>query len=186
MYMTLRRRRIATEICFNKIMLTNPTDITIETWGPRHSRWSELLALVSQLDQQDWFTFTAEWHASSHVLIALRGSGIVGFLRFVIQEIGPEMDCPPVQWKGEGLQEAKVIAFGVLPEQRRQGIGRKLQEALQEQAQALGCYQIRSHSSGDNRANHQLKLSLGYGVHPIVRGEDRRGAYFILPLRRLE
>lgn len=167
-------------------MLTNSTDITIEEWKSQHARWSELLALVSQLDQMDWFHFAAEWHASSHVLVALRGSSILGFLRFVIQPIGPDMDCPAVQWKGEGLREAKVIAFGVLHEQRRQGIGRKLQEALRERAQDLGCYQIRSHSSGDNLDNHQLKLSLGYGVHPIVRGEDRRGVYFILPLGRFE
>jgi GNAT superfamily N-acetyltransferase len=167
-------------------MLTNSTDITIEEWEPRHTRWLELLAIVNHLNQMDWFTFTAEWHTSSHVLVARRNSEIVGFLRFVIQDIGPEMDCPPIQWKGENLREAKVIAFGVLPDQRRQGIGRKLQEALREQAQARDCYQIRSHSSGDNLANHQLKLSLGYGVHPIIRGEDRRGVYFILPLRRLE
>jgi GNAT superfamily N-acetyltransferase len=167
-------------------MPINPTNVTIEEWEPQHVRWLELLALVNQLNQMDWFTFTAEWHYSSHVLVAWRNSEIVGFLRFVIQNIGPDMDCPPIQWKGENLREAKVIAFGVLPSHRRQGIGRKLQEALREQVQALGCYQIRSHSSGDNVANHQLKLSLGYGVHPVIRGNDRGGVYFILPLRRLE
>ena len=164
-------------------MLTNFTDITIEEWTPQHARWPELLELVGQLNQMEWLTFNAEWHASSHVLVALRGVDILGFLRFVLQDIGPDADCPPVQWKGKNLQEAKVLAFGVLPSQRRQGIGRKLQEALQSKAQAAGCYQIRSHSGGDNLANHQLKLSLGYGVHPIVRGEDQRGAYFVLPLR---
>lgn len=167
-------------------MSTNSTDITIEEWEPQHARWLELLALVNQLKQMDWFTFTAKWHSSSHVLVAQRNSAIVGFLRFVIQDIGLDTNCPPIQWKGESLREAKVIAFGVLPAQWRQGIGRKLQEALRQQAQILGCYQIRSHSSGDNLANHQLKLSLGYGVHPIIRGDDRRGVYFILPLRRLE
>jgi GNAT superfamily N-acetyltransferase len=167
-------------------MLTNPPEITIEQWESQHARWLELIALVTRLNQMDWFTFTAVWHSSSHVLVAQRNVETVGFLRFVIQDIGPDMDCPPIQWKGENLREAKVIAFGVLPTQRRQGIGRKLQESLRQQAQALGCYQIRSHSSGDNLANHQLKLSLGYGAHPITRGDDRRGVYFILPLRRLE
>jgi GNAT superfamily N-acetyltransferase len=167
-------------------MMTNPINITIGEWRSEHARWSELLALVSELNQMDWLRFTAEWHHSSHVLVARRSSEILGFLRFVIQDIGPDMDCPPVQWKGENLREAKVIAFGVLPTQRRQGIGRKLQEALRQRAQDLGCYQIRSHSSGDNSANHRLKLSLGYGVHPIVRGEDRRGVYFVLPLKQLE
>lgn len=167
-------------------MLTNPIDIIIEEWTAQHDRWSELLALVTQMDQMDWFTFTGEWHFSSHVLVAQRGSEILGFLRFVIQDIGPDTDCPSVKWKGENLREAKVIAFGVLPSQRQQGVGRHLQEALRERAQELGCYQIRSHSSGDNLKNHQLKLSLGYGVHPIIRGDDRQGVYFILPLRRLE
>jgi GNAT superfamily N-acetyltransferase len=167
-------------------MPINPSSITIEEWEPQHARWIELLALVNELNQMDWFTFTADWHSSSHVLVARRNWEILGFLRFVVQDIGLDMDWPPIQWKGENLREAKVIAFGVLAAQRRQGIGRKLQEALREQAQALGCYQIRSHSSGDNLANHRLKLSLGYGVHPIIRGEDRRGVYFILPLRRLE
>jgi GNAT superfamily N-acetyltransferase len=167
-------------------MLTNSTNITIEEWESQNAQWPELLALVTQLNQSDWLNFTADWHISSHVLIARRGSQIVGFLRFVVQEIGPDADCPPIQWMGENLREAKVIAFGVSPSQRRQGIGRKLQEALRQSAQALGCYQIRSHSSGDNLENHQLKLSLGYGVHPIARGEDRRGVYFILPLRQLK
>ena len=167
-------------------MLTPPADILIEEWPPQQARWSELLMLVNQLDQNEWFTFTTEWHLSSHVLVAQRDSEIVGFLRFVIQEIGPDTDCPPVVWKGENLREAKVIAFGVTPSQRLQGIGRRLQEALRERAQELGCYQIRSHSSGDNVENHQLKLSLGYGVHPIIRGEDRRGVYFILPLQPLD
>jgi len=164
----------------------NPTDLTIEEWDLQHPRWSELLDLVSQLHQSDWLTFTAEWHVSSHVLVALRRSALVGFLRFVSQEIGPDSDCPAIQFQGKNLQEAKALAFGVLPLQRRQGIGRKLQEALRQRAQVLGCYQIRSHSSGDNLANHQLKLSLGYGIHPILRGEDRRGVYFILPLWQRE
>jgi GNAT superfamily N-acetyltransferase len=125
-------------------MLNNPGDITIEEWDPQHARWSELLALVAELGQRDWFTFTAEWHSSSHVLVAQRNSEIVGFLRFVLQDIGPDSDCPPISWKGQNLQEAKVIAFGVVPGLRRQGIGRRLQETLQGQAQILGCYQIRS------------------------------------------
>src|SRR5215211_4568620 len=167
-------------------MFNNPTDITIEEWESQHARWLELLTLVAQLNQEDWFTFTAAWHSSSHILVAQRSLEIVGFLRFVLQDIGPDTDCTPIPWMGENLREAKVIAFGVLASQRRQGIGRKLQEALRQKAQALGCYQIRSHSSGDNLANHHLKLSLGYGVRPIVWSEDRRGVYFILALRQLE
>ena len=166
--------------------MTDPTDITIEEWPLQHARWSELLRLVTELNQLDWLTFTAKWHTGSHVLVAQHGPSIVGFLRFVLQDIGPDTDCPPIQWKGKNLRECKVLAFGVLPHQRRQGIGRKLQEILLQRARDLDCFQIRSHSGGDNLANHQLKLSLGYGVHPIIRGDDHRGVYFILPLRQLE
>jgi GNAT superfamily N-acetyltransferase len=163
--------------------MTYSSELTIEEWGPHHHRWKDVLALVAELNQMEWFTFDAEWHLSSHVLVAQRGSNVVGFLRFVVQEIGPDAGCPAVQWNGKLLHEAKVIAFGVPAADQRQGIGRKLQDALRQRAEALGCYQIRSHSGGDNLANHRLKLSLGYGVHPIVRGDDRGGAYFVLPLR---
>src|SRR5688500_11949064 len=117
--------------------MTNPTDISIDEWESSHPRWSELLELVAQLNQFDWFTFRAEWHQSSHMLVAQLNSEIVGFLRFVLQDIGPDADCPPIQWKGKNLREAKVIAFGVPPTQRQQGIGRKLQEALRQRAQAF-------------------------------------------------
>ena len=77
---------------------------------------------------------------------------------------------------------AKVLAFGVLPAWRRRGIGRALQQAAIAAARARGCYQVRSRSSGDAVANHQLKLSLGFGVHPIVAENDDRAAYYVLPL----
>ncbi|HSL30977.1 MAG TPA: GNAT family N-acetyltransferase [Anaerolineales bacterium] len=160
------------------------SDILIEEWEPGHPYWQRLLNFATELNQIDSLNFRAEWHASSHILVTFHGEEIVGFLRFVIQEIGPDADCQPVQWQGETLREAKVLAFGVSAVWRQQGIGRMLQKALEQRARAMGCYQIRSHSRGENPANHQLKLSLGYGIHPIIRGEDRRGVYFILPLPR--
>jgi hypothetical protein len=42
---------------------------------------------------------------------------------------------------------------------------------------------LRSHSGGSHAANQQLKLSMGFRVHPIVRDDDARGAYFVLPLQ---
>ena len=118
------------------------------------------------------------------MLVATRRKKVVGFLRLVVQEIGADEDRPSVTFDGEPLTEAKILAFGVAPACRRQGVGRALQLAAIEHATRLGCYQVRSHSSGSNAANHRLKLSLGFGVHPIVRGQDTTGAYFILPLRR--
>lgn len=157
-------------------------NITIEIWQPDHPRWQELLDLMEKQHQKDWAEFSAAWHLDSYFIVALLNDEVVGFLRFVTQPIGPEMDCPPVRLAGKVLLEAKVLAFGVMPEHRRKGIGKRLQEFLIEQARLLGCHQVRSHSSGNAIENQQLKLRLGFGVHPIVRGEDRGGAYFILPL----
>jgi hypothetical protein len=42
---------------------------------------------------------------------------------------------------------------------------------------------MRSYSGGDNVANHHLKLTMGFGIHPVVRGEDLGGVYFVMPLR---
>ena len=50
-------------------------------------------------------------------------------------------------------------------------------------AKTWNCYQVRSHSDGYRKANHHLKLSLGFAVHPVVRCNDREGVYFVMPLR---
>jgi len=158
----------------------------IEEWDDHHPRFPALMDFIHREGQSDWATFNADWHQSSHLLVARRGQTLVGFLRFVIQPIGPDADCPPIQFQGGNLLEAKVLAFAVDEAYQRQGIGRQLQETLIQRAQALGCHQIRSHSGGDQLANHHLKLALGYGIHPIVRGADKRGAYFILPLSAIK
>jgi GNAT superfamily N-acetyltransferase len=75
-----------------------------------------------------------------------------------------------------------VMAFAVVETHRRQGIGRALQTEALRLAQRLGCHQLRSHSSGSNVANHQLKLAMGFAIHRIVRGDDHQGAYFTKPL----
>lgn len=156
--------------------------LVIEEWDPSHPRWPELLALIEAQGQHDWVIFLGDWHLSSHLLVARRDEVLVGFLRFVVQEIGPDADCPPIMLDGGALTEAKVLAFAVDTAHQRRGIGRALQIAGIQRARALGCYQVRSHSSGDNTANHRLKLAMGFGVHPIVRGQVTSGVYFVLPL----
>ena len=158
------------------------TPMIIEEWTPNHPRWPTLLTAVEEQGQSDWLAFHADFHRSSHVLVAQEAGAVTGFLRYVIQEIGPDAGCPPVQFEGVRLTEAKVIAFGVDPARQGVGIGKALQRALLQAARAQGCYQVRSHSGGDHPANHHLKLALGFGVHPIVRGEDTHGVYFIMPL----
>jgi GNAT superfamily N-acetyltransferase len=162
---------------------TQKIPLVIEEWDETHPRWAELQQHIATQNQTNWVKFKADFHRSSHLLVARQDEAIVGFLRYVIQEIGADEDRPSVTVKGVPLIEAKVLAFSVSPDRRRQGIGRVLQENLLHQAKKRGCYQIRSHSSGSNEANHQLKLALGFGVHPIVRGEDNKGVYFVMPLR---
>jgi GNAT superfamily N-acetyltransferase len=158
--------------------------IAVAEWQIGHPRWEELQRVIVEMGQTGWVESTAPYHRSSHLLVALVGEEIAGFLRFVVQPIGPELDRPPVMLDDEILMEAKVLAFASVPAFRRRGLGRALQEATIERAVALGCHQVRSHSGGSNVANHRLKLAMGFGVHPIVRGDDKGGAYFILPLPR--
>jgi GNAT superfamily N-acetyltransferase len=162
------------------------SELCIEEWDHSHPRWEELLRVVADAEQADWVAAQYAWHRSTHMLVAQTNGAICGFLRFVTQDIGADADCEPVMFNGTALIEAKVLAFGVLEEYRRQGIGRALQAYALRYATHLECYQVRSHSSGGNRANHHLKLSMGFGVHPILRGDDRRGVYFVMPLRRME
>jgi ribosomal-protein-serine acetyltransferase len=157
--------------------------LTIAEWDDRHPGWPSLLTIIEQVGQQDWVNAHFPWHRTSHLLVATKGDIVVGFLRLVTQEIGGDDDLPPTIFQGEALLEGKVMAFGVVETYRRQGIGRALQEAALRLAQRLGCYQLRSHSSGDNMANHRLKLAMGFAIHRIVRGSDQRGAYFIMPLQ---
>ncbi|MEZ4726791.1 MAG: GNAT family N-acetyltransferase [Caldilineaceae bacterium] len=155
----------------------------IAEWDDSHPAWSHLLSVIEQAGQHNWVNARYPWHRTSHLLVATQGSTIVGFLRLVTQAIGADEELPPTLLDGEGLIEGKVMAFGVGEAHRRQGIGRALQEAALGLAQRLGCYQLRSHSSGSNPANHQLKLSMGFAIQRIIRGEDRQGAYFIMPLQ---
>jgi GNAT superfamily N-acetyltransferase len=135
-------------------------ELTIEQWSDNHPRRPELIALLEREDQLSW----VQPRADAVVLVAHDAQCVHGFLAFFVQEIGPPDHCPAL-----GLTEAKVLAFGVRPESRRQGVGRALQLELLERAAALGCYQARSVTSADREANVRLKLALGFAVAPTVR-----------------
>ena len=156
--------------------------IVIETWTSEHWRWPELTGVVTALGQSDWVAFTADWHLSSHMLVALHSDRVAGFLYYVTQAIGVEEDRPAVMLAGATLTEGKVIAFGVAPELRRNGIGRLLQSQLIQECRAQRCHQIRSHSGDTNVENHHLKLAMGFAMHPLVPGSGKDGAYFLMPL----
>ncbi len=165
-------------------MTVNPNAAyRIEEWEESHPHWEDVLALIAEQGQADWFTFSADWHLRSHLLVAHVDHRPVGFLRFVVQVIGLEDDHEPVTLHGQALIEAKILAFGVRGEYRRLGIGRALQQKAVQIAMERGCYQVRSFSGGNHSENHRLKLEMGFGIQPIVRDGDTRCAYYILPLR---
>ena len=157
-------------------------DLTIEEYAPGHPDWLQLVQVIAEEQQTQW-AFSTHFESFPRYFLAAKHDGqIVGFLMFVVWEIGPhDRGHPPVQIAGETLTEAKIIAFGVREAQRRQGIGRSLQEWVLKRARELGCYQVRSVSNPAYRENHQLKLSMGFGVEPLEHG--KQSLVFVMPLR---
>jgi GNAT superfamily N-acetyltransferase len=149
--------------------------IRIEQWDDGHARWPELVELLELEGQLRWvLPEDGPLRADAHIFVACDDETAAGFIAFFVQEIGPPDDCPAL-----GLTEAKVLAFGVRPDRRRQGIGRSLQLKLLERAAELGCYQARSVTSVEREANLRLKLALGFAVTPTIRRlrEGDRPAY---------
>ena len=153
--------------------------VTISTITSKDTGWRQLMATVESLNQTRWFTVQADHFQSNHMLVATNDDKPVGFLRFIIQRLGEDEDRPSIVFNDKTLYEAKILAFGVLPEQRNQGIGRELQNAAQEYARELGCYQIRSRSDYVNAANYHLKIAMGFCIQPSLVDDS---VYFIMTL----
>lgn len=165
--------------------MTRDVAPTIEEWAPEHARWPELVEIMTAEGFGYYWRNPEYWaQFEHHFLIALLGSDIAGFLEWYRQPIGPDRDCPTLELHGQALEEGKIKSFAVLEPFRRQGIGRALQEAAIQQAQRMGCYQIRSYSSNtpEHRANYVLKLSMGFAAQPEFRSEGDTGVNFIMPL----
>ncbi|MEM7113529.1 MAG: GNAT family N-acetyltransferase [Chloroflexota bacterium] len=159
------------------------TKLMVEEWALQHPRWQELVQLIADEKQTHWAFAPYFKQFARHFLVALQKGELVGFLMFVVWEIGPhDQGHPPLQVNGKTLMEAKVIAFGVPKRLRRQGIGRQLQLATLKHAKQLGCYQLRSVSDEDHPENHQLKLSMGFAVMPMER--DKPTLTFVMPLQQ--
>ena len=157
-------------------------DWTIEELTVDHPDWQQLVQVMDEVGQKS-AAFNAHFMPfSRHFVVARQAGDIVGYLMFVVWEIGPhDRNQQPVQHSGDSLTEAKIIAFGVREACRRQGIGRALQERTLQLARDLGCYQVRSVSNYERGANHQLKLSMGFGVEPMER--EKPSLAFVMPLR---
>ncbi len=157
-------------------------NIVVEEWTPDHLHWHTLVQVIADEHQTEW-AFNPFFEPFSRTfVVALHEGNVVGFLMFVVWAIGQhDRDHPLITLNGEVLMEAKIIAFGVRAAYRRHGIGRTLQAYTVHRAKELGCYQVRSVSDHNHPENHQLKLSMGFGVEPIERNTPALA--FIMPLR---
>ena len=155
---------------------------SIEELTPNHPDWQEFVALVNDLNQEDWAFNPYFEQFPRYFLAANQDGAIVGFLMFVVWDIGPhDREHPPLQIRGKTLREAKILAFGVKEEYRRQGIGTALQSYSIKQAKLFDCYQVRSVSGENYPENHLLKLSMGFAVEPMER--DEKCLAFVMPLK---
>lgn len=153
--------------------------LTREEWTDGHPRWAEALEylLAHALIENERVV------EGGHLLVTLSEGILVGVLAGVVQEIGPEMDCPILHdSSGQALTELKIRAFHVQEAYRRQGIGTELQQAALLLAARLGCYQVRSHSNSSALANYAIKQKLGFAAHPglrRLRERDEPGIYWL-------
>ena len=157
----------------------------IEEWDEMHPRWQEFLSCLKiAAPEQEPFVFGEYYRAfQTYLFVALQLNEVVGFLRFAVQPIGPEAKCPSLYKNGIQLTEAKIHAFAVIENARRQGIGTELQKLAIYRAKELECYQVTSYSSYGREANYRVKLSLGFGAQPEIHGDNEKGVYFIMPLQ---
>ena len=155
---------------------------SIEELTRDHPNWQEFVALVEDLNQEGW-AFNPYFEQFSRYFLAAKQDGaIVGFLMFVVWDIGPhDRDHPPIEIHGKPLKEAKILAFGVKEGYRRQGIGTALQEYTIKQAKLFDCYQVRSVSGENHPENHHLKLVMGFAIEPMER--DEKFLAFVMPLK---
>ncbi|MEM7362834.1 MAG: GNAT family N-acetyltransferase [Pseudomonadota bacterium] len=159
-------------------------DISIQDWQQPVDEWPALSALVKRLDQVRWVSNSYfDWHLDRHLYVATSEDEPIGYILSIIQYIGDDERHDRVELDGQALKEAKILAFGVPPERRGQGIGRQLQLFAMEAAYEEGCYQFRSRSDGEAIENHILKKKMGFAIHPANRGEDRTSVFFVMPLR---
>ena len=157
-------------------------DIVIDELTTDDPDWHQLVQVMDEVGQKGAAFSTHFMRFARHFIVAREGEEIVGYLMFVVWQIGPhDRHQPAVRHEDEALTEAKIIAFGVKEGSRRKGIGRALQEHTLRLARGLGCYQVRSVSHHTRQANHALKLSMGFGVEPMER--KKPSLAFVMPLR---
>jgi GNAT superfamily N-acetyltransferase len=160
--------------------------VMLEEWDAGHIRLPDVVRFLQAVAPDQLPFMEGEYYAGypSYLLAAVEAGEIAGVIRFAVQPIGPEARCPIVCLDKRPLTEAKIHVFAVRPASRGRGIGTRLQRWVIQRARGLGCHQVASYSSYDKDANYHIKLSLGFAAQPEVHGDNERGVYFLMPLRR--
>ena len=84
--------------------------------------WEQYVDVISGEDQVQWAFNETDERSSRHFVMAKQDGCIVGFIVYVVQEIGRSCTSP-LMVNGGALTEAKIIAFGVQEAYRRQALG---------------------------------------------------------------
>ena len=150
-----------------------------------HPRWPDFVRCLEETapEQAPFVLGDYARHLPCCLSAAFSNDQVVGFLRFGIQPVGAEEQCPPLLLNGVTLTEAKIHAFAVHSKCRGQGIGTALQQQAIRRARELGCYQIASHSGcgPETSASHHVKLSLGFSALLETHG-GQQSIRFLMPL----
>jgi aminoglycoside 6'-N-acetyltransferase I len=94
------------------------------------------------------------------VLVAARGSELVGFVEVSLREWAEGCTTHPVGY---------IEAWYVEPAERRSGLGRRLIEAAEAWSAARGCTEMASDADVDNAVSRRAHRALGYTeLAPVV------------------
>lgn len=154
--------------------------LSVELVQHEGPRFAELQRLANQVLGQDRY-IAREYPLATETLLfgAFDVHRCVGFLLLLIQVVGSDAGRPPVRVGNTVITEGYVEAFGVAPDQRRNGIGRLMQNTAINYARRAGCYQMRSRSPVTSVENYAMKLGMGYVLHP---SDENDSYYFLLKL----
>lgn len=171
--------------------------MTPETFAPDHPHWQDYVAHMQRANMARWAVdANGQPRTPLHFLGVHKDNAVIGHISLKQQPL----TCPATSWSAEldptvynadgtPLTELYVYTFAVDEAHRRRGIGRALQCAALEYTRAQGCYQLRSWSSLDHPENYQLKIALGFAMHPAIfktdSGLEVSGVYFVKSVRDL-